>query len=176
MIPALIAQIGLPLLAKLVGGALSRIDHPAAKEAAQALEAAGASLGPEQVAEANRHLETLARLDSDEDRETLREVNASLRAEVASEDAYVRRMRPTFGYVMAASWAAQMGAVAWIVVREPAEAAAVIEALGALSVMWSVGLSVLGVYVYKRSADKALAAGVPVPGLIERLRQAAERR
>ena len=101
----------------------------------------------------------MARLESEEDRETIREVNASLRAEAASEDAYVRRMRPTFGYVMAATWAAQMGAVAWIVVRRPGEAAAVIEALGALSVVWSVGLSVLGVYVYKRSSDKAVAAG-----------------
>lgn len=178
MIPALIAQIGLPLLAKLVGGALERIDHPAAKEAARTLAAAGETLPPEQVAEANRHLEALAKSESEEDRETLREVNASLRAEAASEDAYVRRMRPTFGYVMAATWAAQMGAVAWIVVRAPGEAASVIEALGALSVVWSVGLSVLGVYVYKRSGDKALAAGAlsasaPVTGLIERLRRAA---
>ena len=176
MIPALIAQIGLPLLAKLVGGALAQVDHPAAREAARTLAAAGEGLSPEQVAEANRHLEALAKAESEETRETLREVNASLRAEAASEDAYVRRMRPTFGYVMAATWAAQMGAVAWVVVRAPAEAAAVIEALGALSVVWSVGLSVLGVYVYKRSADKALSAGMPAAGLVERLRQVVERR
>jgi hypothetical protein len=159
MIPALVAQVGLPLLARLLGGALARVDHPAARAAAEALETAGGTLTQEQIAEANRHLEAMARLESEEDRETIREVNASLHAEAASEDAYVRRMRPTFGYVMAATWAAQMGAVAWIVVRRPGEAAAVIEALGALSVVWSVGLSVLGVYVYKRSSDKAVAAG-----------------
>jgi len=176
VIPALLAQLGLPLLARLLAGALGRVDHPAAKAASEALEQAGATLPPERIAEANRHLEAMARLESEETRETIREVNASLRAEAASEDAYVRRMRPTFGYVMAATWAAQMGAVAWIVVRAPSEAASVIEALGALSVVWSVGLSVLGVYVYKRSADKALASGNPQPGLLDRLQRAVEGR
>ena len=51
----------------------------------------------------------------------------------------------------------------------------VIEALGALSVVWSVGLSVLGVYVYKRSGEKALAAGSPQPGLLDGLRRLAGR-
>ncbi|MBI1243614.1 MAG: ribokinase [Alphaproteobacteria bacterium] len=169
MLPALLAEIGLPLLARLVGGALGTIDHPAAKAAAEALKAATGSLAPEQIAEANRHIEALAAMESAFDRDALREVNSSLRAEVASEDAYVRRMRPTFGYVMAATWAAQMGAVAWTVVRAPAQAASVIESLGALSVVWSVGLSVLGVYVYRRSSEKALAAGSEDPGIAARL-------
>jgi len=174
MLPALLAQIGLPLLVRLVGGALAKVEHPAARAAAEAL-ASVETLPPERIAAANRHIEALARIASEEDRETIREVNASLRAEAASEDRYVRRMRPTFGYVMAATWAAQMGAVAWVVVASPQDAAAVIEALGALSVVWSVGLSVLGVYVFKRSADKALAAGhAPVP-LIDRLQRALER-
>ncbi len=176
MIPAVLAQVGLPLLVRLVGGTLSRIDHPAARAAAQSLETAAGTLTQEQVAEANRHLETMARMESEEARETIREVNASLRTEAASEDAYVRRMRPTFGYVMAATWAAQMGAVAWVVVRRPGEAAAVIEALGALSVVWSVGLSVLGVYVYRRSSDKAVAAGNPQQGLLDAIRGAVLRR
>ena len=181
MLPALVAQLGLPVLVKLVGGALARIDSPVAKAASDTLaEVAGAidgkKLSPEQIAEANRHLETLAKLDSDDYRETIREVNASLRAEAASEDPYVRRMRPTFGYVMAATWAAQMTAVAWIVVAAPRDAAPVIDALGALSLMWSVGLSVLGVYVYKRSADKALGAGHPATGFVDTLQSALKRR
>lgn len=174
MLPALLAQIGLPLLVRVVGGALAKVDHPAAKAASEAL-ASVETLPPERIAEANRHLEALARIDSDDYRETVREVNASLRAEAASEDRYVRRMRPTFGYVMAATWAAQMGAVAWVVVASPQDAASVIEALGALSVVWSVGLSVLGVYVFKRSADKALAAGHAPTPLIDRLQRALER-
>jgi hypothetical protein len=173
MLPALLAQIGLPILARIVGGALGAVDHPAAKAAGRALAETAAGLPPEQIAEANRHLEALAALENGFDRDALREVNDSLRAEVASEDPYVRRMRPTFGYVMAASWAAQMGAVAWTVVRAPAEAAAVIEALGALSVVWSVGLSVLGVYVYRRSSEKAATTGGAPAGTLERLVRAA---
>jgi hypothetical protein len=181
MIPALLAQLGLPVLVKLVGGALKHIDNPVAKtaagalsEVAQAIDAA--KFDPVQVAEANRHLEKLAKLESDDYRETIREVNATIRAESASEDPYVRRMRPTFGYVMAATWAAQMTAVAWVVVAAPRDAAPVIEALGALSMMWSVGLSVLGVYVYKRSADKALGAGQAPESLIEKLQSVGKRR
>ncbi len=191
MIPALLAQIGLPVLVRLVGGALAHIDNPAAKSASGALSDVvaaidSAKVDPAQIAEANRHLETLAKLDSDDYRGTIREVNATIRAESASEDPYVRRMRPTFGYVMAATWAAQMSAVAWIVVAAPRDAAPVIEALGALSLMWSVGLSVLGVYVYKRSTDKALGAGALGAGaleagqapesLIEKLQSVAKRR
>jgi hypothetical protein len=164
MIPALLAQLGLPLLVKVVGGALGKIDNPVAKTAAGALADVGEAISvkgidPAQVAEANRHVETMAALDSEDYRETIREVNATIRAEAGSEDPYVRRMRPTFGYVMAATWALQMAAVAWVIVAAPKDAAQVVEALGALSLMWSVGLSVLGVYVYKRSADKAIAAG-----------------
>ena len=181
MIPALLAQLGLPVLVRLVGGALERIDSPVAKTAAGALSDVAlaidaAKLDPAQISEANRHLETLAKLGSDDYRETIREVNATIRAEAVSEDPYVRRMRPTFGYVMAGTWAAQMGSVAWIVVAAPRDAAQVIESLGALSLMWSVGLSVLGVYVYKRSADKALEAGQMPESLIEKLQSVAKRR
>ena len=86
-----------------------------------------------------------------------RRVNRTIRAEVASEDAYVRRMRPTFGYVVALTWAAQMGAVAYVIATDPAAAGAVVAALGSLGTIWTVGLSVLGIYVYKRSQEKQAA-------------------
>lgn len=164
MIPALLAQIGLPLLVRAVGAGLDRLDHPAAAGAAQALREVGDDLdqgrvAPERVAEANRHLERMADLESAEARATLAEVNRSLRAEVASGDAFVRRMRPTFGYVLALSWAAQMGAVAWVMVAEPERAGAAIEALSSLGAIWSVGLGVLGIYVYRRSDEKRRAGG-----------------
>ncbi|MCM0020058.1 MAG: holin family protein, partial [Tagaea sp.] len=104
------------------------------------------------------------------------EVNATARVEAQSEDPYVRRMRPTFGYVMALTWAVQMAAVAWAIVTAPKEAAQVVEALGALSLMWSVGLSVLGVYVYKRSSDKALSAGATPEGAFATLARVLDRK
>jgi steroid 5-alpha reductase family enzyme len=78
--------------------------------------------------------------------------------EKTSEDAYVSRMRPTFGYVMALTWLAQMGAIAWVIVADPVQANLIITAMTSLGTIWSVGLSVLGIYVYKRSEDKRVSA------------------
>jgi hypothetical protein len=166
MLPAILAKIGLPILIDAVGGMLSRIDNPAAKAASQAVGAVGAAIGkgeitPEQIAEANRHVEKMAELESGDYRDTIKEVNATIRAESQSDDPYVRRMRPTFGYVMAATWGLQMGAIAYTIVFEPQFVKEVGDALAALTVIWSVGLSVLGVYVWKRSAEKASEAGAP---------------
>jgi hypothetical protein len=65
-------------------------------------------------------------------------------------------MRPTFGYLMALTWAAQMFAIAFIMVFETEKASLVIQAVESLSGIWAVGLSVLGIYVYKRSEDKKI--------------------
>nr|WP_173976134.1 3TM-type holin [Magnetospirillum sp. LM-5] len=161
MIPALIASVGLPLLAKAVGSALDGLDHPAAKTASAALAQVGQALSdraitPEQVAEANRHLERMTELDSIEARAALAQVNASLRAEIRSEDWYVRRWRPTFGYAVAITWTATMAAIAWAIVAEPTQAPAIITALVNTSPIWGIALGVLGVAVVKRSQDKAV--------------------
>ncbi|WP_448192703.1 3TM-type holin [Azospirillum sp. sgz301742] len=139
MLPALLARIGLPMLIRAVSEGLGRIENPAAQTAVSALKDAhtamqAGTIAPEAVAEANRHIERLA--------------------EAASDDPYVRRMRPTFGYAMALSWCAQMGALAWVIVTEPERADAVIEAMTSLGTIWTMGLSVLGIYVYKRSEEK----------------------
>lgn len=156
MIPAFLASIGLPLLVKAVGSALSGVEHKAAKAAAEALSQVGDALAPEQVAEANRHIERMAELDTAEAREALVQVNESLRAEVASEDWYVRRWRPTFGYAIAVTWTATMAAVSWAIVADPAQAPAIIAALVNTSPIWGIALGVVGVSVVKRSQDKAL--------------------
>jgi hypothetical protein len=168
MIPLLLAQIGLPLLAKAVGGALDSLNHPAAKAASAALSQVGEALEskaipPEQVVEANRHMERLTELDSAEAREALAQINQTFRTEVASEDAYVRRWRPTFGYAMAATWTATMGAIAWAIVTEPAQAPTIITALVNTSPIWGVALAVLGVSVVKRSHDKTLGGRAAFP-------------
>ena len=158
-LPALLVQAGIAGLTKLVGSALAKVDHPAAKAASEALGVLDSAItkgeiSPEQLAEANRHTETMAKVDSDEVREIIREVNATARVEAQSDDGYVRRMRPTFGYIMAFTWALQMVAIAWTIFMKPEAAGSVVGALGELTVMWSVGLSVLGVYVYRRSKEK----------------------
>jgi len=183
-LPALLANIGLPVLTRVVGRALRGIDHPAATAAADGLDRVGGAveggeIAPEAVADANRHIEAMAELESGDYRTTIREVNRTIRAEVGSDDAYVRRMRPTFGYIMALTWAAQMGAIAWSIVTDPEGASRVIADMANLSVIWTVGLSVLGIYVYKRSEEKrsavdptAGADGGLIAGLVHRLRGA----
>lgn len=159
MLPALLAQIGLPVLIKSVSSALEKMSSPVAKTAAEALKqvdsaVARGAITLDQVKEANRHLEKMAELDSDEFKTLINEVNQSLRVEISSTDNYVRRMRPTFGYIMAGTWAAQMLAIAFVILDAPEKAGNVINAMSNLSTIWTVGLSVLGIYVYKRSKEK----------------------
>jgi len=159
MLESLLAKIGLPILIGVVAQALGRIDTPVTKAAAEALNQVDEALQKGQISdaqmiEANRHIEEVAKLQSEDNRAALSEINQSLRAEILSEDKYVRRMRPTFGYFMAVSWMAQMLGLAYVIVFETEKAGIVLTAMGSLSAIWAVGLSVLGIYVYKRSEDK----------------------
>jgi hypothetical protein len=49
-----------------------------------------------------------------------------------------------------------MFAIAYVIVFETNQAALVIEAVQSLGTIWAVGLSVLGIYVYKRSEEKKM--------------------
>lgn len=178
MIPAFLLQAGLPLLAKWIGGALEKIEHPAAKAAAGALADVTTAIStkqisPEQIAEANRHVEAMAKLDSEEYREVLREVNATMRVEAQADDEYTRRWRPFWGYASAYAWQVQTytacvavgAAIVLVFMGEGEKARIVFDGLAALfdamSEMWMVALGVLGVGIYQRSRDKARAAGAP---------------
>ena len=88
------------------------------------------------------------------DKVVIQEVNKSLQKEVESSDKFIGRMRPTFGYVMAFTWFSQMMGIAYLMVFETQKVSDVVKTIADLSMMWSVGLSVLGVYVYKRSEEK----------------------
>ncbi len=159
MLSNFLPNIGLTALIAIVGGVLGTIDNPAAKTASEALGKVDAALRsgqitPEQLAEANRHTEKMAQIEIENENTHLEQINESLRAEIASEDIYVRRMRPTFGYLMAITWGAQMLGIAYVIIFDTDRAGVVMAAMGNLSAIWAVGLSVLGIYVYKRSTDK----------------------
>jgi hypothetical protein len=159
MFETILSKLGLPLLMEVVGGALGRINHPVAQGAAKAIADTQAALvsgliSPEAAAEANRHLEKMTEMQQQAARDALSEVNESLRAEVASSDPYVRRMRPTFGYLMAVTWTLQMIAISYVIVFDTQNASVVLDAISSLSAIWTVALSVLGIYVYKRSEEK----------------------
>ena len=67
---------------------------------------------------------------------------------------FVRLMRPIFGYIVAIAWGLQMLAVAFVILFKTQDAPAIINAMSSLSTTWAVGLSVLGIYVYRRKTDK----------------------
>jgi len=166
MLASIISKLGLPLLVGLIGEALGRVNNPVAQDASKALNnfetaLAGGVISAEQMAEANRHAEEMAKLRAKEYETALSEINESIRTEANSTDPYVRRMRPTFGYLMAFTWAAQMFALAYVVIFDTENAASVLEGMEALSTIWAVGLSVLGIYVYKRSEEKKSFSSPP---------------
>ena len=161
MLTSILSKIGLPLLIEFVARALERIDNPIAKSASEALDHVEEALSKgvitsEDMAEAHRHAEVMAQMRVAEVEARLHEVNESLRSEISSTDKYVRRMRPTFGYIMAVTWAAQMFGLAYIIVFETEKAQFILQGMASLSTIWGVGLSVLGIYVYKRSEDKKI--------------------
>lgn len=117
----------------------------------------------------NEHAREMRRMVLAAETNRLESINKTMRAEAQANDAYVRRWRPTFGYLCALTWAAQAGAVAWVIVSSPAEAATTIESISSLTPMWGIALSILGINVSARSRDKRVAAGQDGRGMMERL-------
>ncbi len=159
MLATIISKLGLPLLINVIGGALSRVDNPVAQNASKALEnfedaLAGGVITSEQMAEANRHAEKMADLKAKEYETAMTQINETIRTEANSDDVYVRRMRPTFGYLMAITWGVQMLGLSYIMVFQTEKTPIVLEGMESLSTIWAVALSVLGIYVYKRSEEK----------------------
>jgi hypothetical protein len=181
MLSALLVKFGLPALVNLVSGALAKVDNPIAKTASSALADVSTAIGkkeitPEQLAEGHRHIEALDKTESEDFQTALREVNATIRAEAQSDDVFTRRWRPFFGYVTAVTWGLQATAIAFAIVwatlnaeQSSAIFAGLAALMGAMTVMWGIALSVLGVQVVQRSRDKAVAAGAAPPTFIEML-------
>ena len=157
--PLIGGLLGGPAGAAVGGIVASALGVPAQPDAvAEALRADPAAFVKLREAEM-AHERELQAMTLQAETARLAEVNATIRAEATSGDRFVARWRPFFGYIMAITWAAQMFAIAWVIVSDAASAPAVIAAMASLGTIWSVGLAVVGVSVWKRSADKAVAAG-----------------
>ncbi len=125
------------------------------------------------------HKLELQRLLLASESQNLAQVNMTMRAEAAANDAYVRRWRPTIGYVVAIQLALLGVSVFAVVVGamravDPAQAKALFDGLAtltsSLTAIMGVELTVLGVNIAKRSQDKAVSAGhAPVPGIVSAL-------
>ena len=61
---------------------------------------------------------------------------------------------------MAMTWAAQMFGLAYVIFVQPDRAGDVMAGMAHLTGIWGIGLSVLGIYVYKRSEEKRGGSGI----------------
>ncbi|MDG1153386.1 MAG: 3TM-type holin [Alphaproteobacteria bacterium] len=147
MLTNILLKTGFPILIDIVKNTLLKSNDEIAQSAGKQLD---------KITKLPTNKELLQSITEIEkrDSEKIGQINTSLRTEVLSQDKYVRRMRPTFGYIMAISWFIQMTIIAISVITNPQISGEIISSFAELSVMWSVGLSVLGVYVYKRSGEK----------------------
>lgn len=174
--PALGGLLGGPLgatIGSVVAGVFGTAPEPS--EVAQAIQrdpAAAVKLAEIQ-AEVEKHRATLAvqaqqaalaqqvQLAAEGSRR-LAEVNATMRAELTAATSGVgvfrTGWRPAFGWIMAASFGAVMFAVAFLLVTAPEQVGVAANGIASLTTIWSVGLSVLGVAVWKRSDDKRVTA------------------
>ena len=106
----------------------------------------------------------------------LETVNKTIRNESNSDDPFVRRWRPFYGYCVSISWFVQMIGFAFVFIyvsiTNPKELSGIIQQFAVLSGtligLWGIALTVLGVSVHKRSKDKAVGEQ-KAPGLIKTL-------
>lgn len=113
-----------------------------------------------------------AELESDERKLAMSQQHSTMQAELASNDPYVRRWRPTFGYAICLAWCLLFFGLAFSMVFSPEKAADVINSVVALTPLFSVALAVLGVNIHKRSLDKQTNAGRNPIGMATGLKQA----
>lgn len=157
----------------LVAAALGSGNDPDAISAAiDADPSAEAKL--RELEERNRHDLESAHIRAAET--SVREVNATMRVEASSSDAYVRRARPTLVYLIGLIVFVMVAGALAILATAPVEALpAVVDGLiavyGQLMVPLSLLCGAIGVYVRSRSThDKALESGrAPPAGLIQQL-------
>lgn len=93
----------------------------------------------------------------------LQEQGESDRTATVSDDWYVRRARPTMLYLAGFSAFTMIvlgGAIAW---RAPEQLSAYADLVAAASTPLSALMLAAGVYTYRRTTDKAIASGMPLP-------------
>lgn len=150
----------------LIASALGTDDTPEA--VASAIQADPEALVKLKALE-REHQRELKQMVLEAETARLAEINKTMRAEASAQDGFVRRWRPTFGYMVAITWLLQSVAIAWAMVGAPENAADLINAVTALTPMWGIALSILGINITARSRDKRASAGQDGRSLLDRL-------
>lgn len=177
--------LGAPLLGTALGGPLggaagqilaSVLGAPAATPGA--VKVALPTAEPAKMAEAEARWIEAIRAEADVQRTAIAETQATIRAEIASDDAMQRWWRPLYAFELTFECAAL-----WVVLMhefwtgDVATLNVVMNATALLVTYWGFRFGVLGVYISGRTREKVCAAtGQDSPGVLDRLVKAVTRK
>lgn len=168
-----VISLGAPVLGTALGGPLGGAAGKiladvigAASATPRDVEAALPSLSAERLAEAESRWAEVIRAEADAQRVAISETQATIRAELASDDLVQRWWRPFYAleliFECAALWAVLVHEF-WT--RDLQTINALIGASGLLIAYWGFRFGVLGVYVSGRTREKVSAlTGADAPG------------
>lgn len=173
--------LGAPILGTALGGPLGGAAGKILAEVVGASdttpEAVGKALAAssvEQIAEAENAWAEAIRAEADAARGSVAETQATIRAELDSEDALQRWWRPLYAFELTFECAAL-----WVVLvhefwtGDMTAINALIGATGLLVSYWGFRFGVLGVYVSGRTREKVcVATGQDAPGILDKLARA----
>jgi hypothetical protein len=180
-----VISLGAPLIGTALGGPFgaaagqilaSAVGAPAATPAAvqEALPAANA----EALAAAEARWAEMVRAEAEATQTAIRETQATIRAEIASEDPIQKWWRPLYAFELTFECAGL-----WVVLLHEfwtSDLQTLNAMIGATTLFvsyWAFRFGVLGVYVSGRTREKVCAAmGEDAPGLIEKVAKAVLKR
>lgn len=173
--------LGAPILGSALGGPLGGAAGRILAEVVGASDATPEAVGKalatssaEQIAQAETTWAEAVRAEADAARGSVAETQATIRAELASEDALQRWWRPLYAFELTFECAAL-----WVVLvhefwtGDMTAINALVGATGLLVSYWGFRFGVLGVYVSGRTREKVcVATGQDAPGLLDKLARA----
>jgi len=173
-----VIALGAPMLGTALGGPLGgaaggllaqALGSPAPTPAS--VQATLPAADPAKLAEAEAQWVEMIRAEAETQRTAIAETQATIRAEIASDDVVQRWWRPAYAWELtlecAALWAVLIHEF-WT--GDVATINALIGATALLVSYWGFRFGVLGVYVGGRTREKVSAAtGQDAPGMIEKL-------
>jgi len=173
-----VISLGAPMLGTALGGPLGGIAGDilartigAASATPTDVQAALPAADPNRMAEAEARWAEMIRAEVETQRAAISETQATIRAELASEDALQRWWRPAYALELtvecATLWAVLMHEF-WT--GDIQTVNALVNATALLVTYWGFRFGVLGVYISGRTREKVCAVtGQDAPGVIEKL-------
>lgn len=170
--------LGAPMLGSALGGPLGGMAGQVLAQALgsaaptpAAVQAALPAADPSKLAEAEARWVEMIRAEAETARIAIAETQATIRAEIGSDDVVQRWWRPAYAWELTLECAAL-----WVVLihefwtGDVATINALVGATALLVTYWGFRFGVLGVYVGGRTREKVSAVtGQDAPGVIEKL-------